>query len=168
MFKGKKGLYILIPLNILIWGYFAYRFYSLYNPDEEPIKNDAGVSAKPDDIKDSSIYKLQLTYDDPFLKTEPKEKIVRFNTKVTPKVSDKTKETVHKKLKEEPEKDRPIIKYLGLVKNNTNGFATAIVSINGSSKLIKQDETIDGMRFKEFTNENLTVVWKKEKILITK
>ncbi|MBK7310364.1 MAG: hypothetical protein IPI93_06120 [Sphingobacteriaceae bacterium] len=167
MFKGKKGLYILIPLNILIWGYFAFRFYSFYNPDDEPRINDSSTSAKIEDIKDSVNYKLQLSYEDPFLKSEPKEKN-NHSSKSLNKEPVKAKVEKVKNLKQEPEKTIPVIKYMGLVKNNSNGLATAIVSINGSSKLVKQDETVDGLRFKDFNNENLTVFWNKEKIVITK
>ncbi len=168
MLKSKKSIYILIPINILIWGFFIYRFYVAYNETELPITHEMEVSVKLDDLKDSINYKLDLAYDDPFLKEEPKGRIQKQGgvTKQEKPIAKLEKES--KRPKEETAKVIPDIKYLGLVKNSASGFATAIVTINGSSKLIKQDEIIDGLCFKNFTSENLTVLWNKEKIVITK
>ncbi|MBK7818100.1 MAG: hypothetical protein IPJ60_11570 [Sphingobacteriaceae bacterium] len=108
-----------------------------------------------------------MNYQDPFLK---KEVVVRSNNligEVKPKQNLKKAEPKNKH-KEDPVKEVLDIKYLGLVKNNSSGFATAIVSINGTSRLIKQDEIIGDMCFKNFTNENLTVMKNKEKIVIQK
>lgn len=165
MLKGKKGIYILIPLNVLIWGFFIYRFYSLYNENTDTLLDNSSTAVKIEDVKDMVIYKLNLAYDDPFLKAEPKARLKPVESKLPEKPKEQKVE--RKKVKEEP-KPIPDIKYLGLVKNNANGLSTAIVSINGSSKLIKQDEVIEGMCFKNFTSENLTVFWNKEKIIISK
>lgn len=165
MLKGKKGIYILIPVNILIWGVFVYRFYSLYNDGgEAQVENSEGI-VKFEGAKDSIDYKLTLSYSDPFLKKEAKSSLINKSKAIETKQPTTKKAQVKK---EEPEKLLPEIKYLGLVKNSTSGSVTAIVSINGSSRLIKQDETVNGLCFKSFTNENLTVLWNKEKIIIPK
>ena len=70
MLKGKKSIYILIPLNILIWGFFAYRFYTLYHQSDELVANNSTPQTKIDDIRDSVNYKLNLAYEDPFLKKD--------------------------------------------------------------------------------------------------
>lgn len=166
MFKGKKGIYILIPLNILIWSFFVYRFYSLYTEDEISVVNGVNDVVKFESLKDSAEYTLIMNYQDPFLKKEPKGRMQKqFVTQSTKTPAEKVQTP---KKQKEPEKAMPDIKYLGLVKNNSNGTVTAIVSINGASKLIRQDEMVNGLCFKNFTNDNLTVLWNKEKILISK
>ena len=166
MLKGKKGVYILIPLNILIWGFFIYRFVSLYNEDETSVDSASCMVLKMEPELDSISYKLNLKYSDPFLRNQPKPS---GGNASSPKANTKKQLIVESSSKsKENEKPFADIKYLGLVKNNTNGTVTAIISINGSSKLIKQDEIIDGMCFKNFTTENLTVFTNKEKRIISK
>lgn len=167
MLKGKKSIYILIPLNILIWSFFVYRFYSLYNENDIPLADLTKNEIKFENDGDSADYKLMLSYKDPFLKKEPNDRGHKQGSVSTGKVPAEKVQSPVKKQKE-PDKLLPDIKYLGLVKNSANGTVTAIVSINGSSKLIRQDETVNGLCFKNFTNDNLTVLWNKEKILISK
>jgi hypothetical protein len=165
MLKGKKSIYVLIPLNILIWTFFIYRFYSAYHESDEPFSGEKTLKLEIADIKDSVKYTLRLAYADPFLKKE-----TQHNVQGPKEPKEEPKQNSVKNVVKPKEAPRlmPDIKYLGLVKNNTSGSVTAIISINGSSKLIKQDETIEGLCFKNFTTENLTVLWNKEKIVIAK
>lgn len=168
MFKGKKGVFILISLNIVIWSFFVYRFYALYHESDAEISANVTPSLKLEVSKDSIMYELKLNYEDPFLKAEPKETRKPgkgANFKVNNPV---TKLVAPKRVTVVPQIQRPDIKYLGLVKNSTNGIATAIVSINGQSKLIKPNETVDGILFKNFDNSELNAVWGKEKIVVAK
>jgi hypothetical protein len=167
MLKGKKGIYILIPLNVLIWGFFIYRFISIYNEGEISVDNGMRMAVNVETTVDSVSYKLNLAYSDPFLRDQPKIRTKALTSSQTLNVKrNKVAEIV--KLPKENEKTLPDIKYLGLVKNNANGTVTAIITINGSSKLIRQDDIIDGMCFKNFTTENLTVLRNKEKLIISK
>ena len=67
-----------------------------------------------------------------------------------------------------PPKQLPDVKYLGLIKNNTSGLSTALVSVNGQSKLIKQNQTIDGIIFKTFNQDSLVAKWGRERIVVRK
>lgn len=165
MLKNKKATYLLIPLNLLIWGFFIYRFYSAYTdavlPDHEPRLQ----AVKLDTEKDSSTYTLQLNYKDPFLKGG--EHVSR--PPAEPSISPPPK-PVAAAVKEPPAapKQLPDIKYLGLIKNSSTGMATALVSLNGQSHLIKPNDTFDGICFKSFNNDSLVARWGKERIVARK
>lgn len=165
MLKGKKGIFILIPLNIVIWSFFAYRFISLYNGDQEIVEISKVETLKNLERDDTTIYQLKLNYSDPFLKNEQRAKIkkITHGNSVTTDIKN-TKPVKNN----EVQKSMPEVKYLGLVKNSSTGSLTAIVSINGNSKLIKQNEIVDGIHFTQISSNSLTMLWSKEKVVINK
>ncbi len=169
MLKGKKAVYILIPLNILIWGFFIYRFISAYYAYDEPLTQQSSQGIKLEVTKDSIAYKLNLKYPDPFLKKQAAQKNYggsNFVSQNQPKQVAPKQEPIKKP---EPVKAAlPDIKYLGIVKNSSSGFSTAIVSINGQSRIIKANETFDGILFKSFDNNELIASFGKEKIVVRK
>ncbi|HEY1054297.1 MAG TPA: hypothetical protein VGE24_04155 [Emticicia sp.] len=65
-------------------------------------------------------------------------------------------------------KQMPDIKYLGLIKNSNSGASTAIITLNGQSRLIKANDVIDGIAFKSLDKDELVAVWGKEKMVIRK
>jgi hypothetical protein len=166
MLKGKKTLYILIPLNIFIWGFFIYRFIEAFNDSDLPNIGESQSSAKIATLGDSAIYALSLDYKDPFLKgTESGgNHLVRNANEQKIKTSAiapvKTPTVVPQKA--------PDIKYLGLVKNSSSGAATALINLNGQSRLIKANEAVEGIVFKSFDNDCLVARWGKEKLIVKK
>lgn len=164
MLKNKKALYILIPLNILIWGFFVYRIFLAYNREEPLQANDKMSSLGTDFSKDSVNYSLTLTYQDPFLK----KNVHTFQkTNLAPEEPVKQKKAVDAiKNPPAPPKNLPEIKYVGLIKNTSSGASTALVSVNGQSKLVKQNETLEGIQFKTFTRDSLVAKFGKDKIVV--
>jgi hypothetical protein len=164
MLKGKKGIFILITLNVLIWSFFIYRFVSFYNEEDEVIvKTNKSVNATLNNL-DTIRYKLNLSYKDPFLK-----ELKSFNKPIkAPKEREVKREITKSKTDVKPKETMPEIRYLGLVKNNTSGSLTAIVSINGSTKLVKQDECLDGIIFRNFSTNEVQIIWHKEKLIVNK
>jgi hypothetical protein len=67
MLKNKKAIYLLIPLNVFIWGYFVYRFYAAFTDGDLPPATPPVQVARVSELKDSLLYKLDLRYKDPFL-----------------------------------------------------------------------------------------------------
>ncbi|MEO6303098.1 MAG: hypothetical protein ABIP51_07980 [Bacteroidia bacterium] len=167
MFKGKKAIYILVPLNIAIWGFFIYRFYAAYTSTDDIEISVNTESFKIDEIKDSVTYKLALNYPDPFLREGEKQKN-SSNYSLSEGQKKEKKITVVKTPTPAIVKQTPDVKYLGLIKNTSSGAATALVSVNGQSKLIKANETIDGVTFKSFDQNQLIAQWGKEKIVVKK
>jgi hypothetical protein len=167
MLKGKKGVYIMVLINLAIWGYFGYTFYTEYfkSDDVEVAENKTNTVSK-NISQDTTTYKLQLNYEDPFLK---KEKQLAATNLVKP--NNEPKKVVDKKIvkqPEEPKKPLPQIKYLGLVKNNSSGAITALVSINGQSHIIKANDNIEGIIFKNISSDNIIAQIGKEAITINK
>jgi hypothetical protein len=165
MFKSKKGVYILIPLNVLIWGFFIYRFYSAYADSDLPVVAPGERSLKLEGLKDSIAYKLNLKYKDPFLK-----ETVKDHRSYSPSLAgdQSQKKSVPVRTPTPVIKQLPEVRYLGLIKNNSSGITTALVSVNGQSKLIRQNETFDGIIFKSFNKDSLVARWGKERIVVRK
>ncbi len=165
MLKNKKAAYLLIPLNLLIWGFFIYRFYSAYTDADLPGDSPKMQVLKLDAIKDSCTYTLKLNYKDPFLKDGERF----FNPVAVAVNNDPPKPaTVIKSATPALPKQLPDIKYLGLIKNSSTGITTALISLNGQSRLIKPNETFDGISFKSFTKDSLVAKWGKERIVARK
>ncbi|WP_317897772.1 hypothetical protein [Aurantibacillus circumpalustris] len=165
MLKNKKTLYILIPVNILVWGFFVYRFYTAFTDSDVSIPIVQSKEIKVLGLKDSIAYKLSMDYKDPFLKESKREYVHNYsNSGNQPKKPAPVKTP---SIAPAP-KVLPDVKYLGLIKNNTSGMATALVSVNGQSKLIKQNESIDGIIFKTFNQDSLVAKWGRERIVVRK
>jgi hypothetical protein len=166
MLKNKKAVYILIPLNLLIWGFFIYRFYTSYyesNTSEPSVKLQA---TKVESIRDSIVYTLSLDYKDPFLKENGRSiqnTYAENNSKPAElkKVAPPPPPVI-------PPKQLPDLKYLGLIKNTNTGMTTALVSVNGQSRMIKANESMDGIVFKSFNKDSLVAKWGKERIVARK
>ncbi|HWY11617.1 MAG TPA: hypothetical protein VN026_09845 [Bacteroidia bacterium] len=160
MALGKKTLYYVVPINLVLWGYIGYKIYT-WGKDEvsDNPTEKAFLPAKFD--KDSNNYQLALNYPDPFLKNEI-EKQKNYSVKNNSK-SPKPKE---KKIAPVEKADE--IKYMGLVSNQSSGVTTALVSVNGKSYVVKKGETIEGMLIKSITQETLELKVGKELVLVKK
>lgn len=169
MFKNKKAIYILIPLNIFIWGYFIFRFFNMYNETNAPLLSEKAEKVKLKDRVDSVCYKLNLDYKDPFLRESEKQKkyqVEGASNAVKQKVPEiKVVKTPTVAIIVKPTLD---LKYFGLVKNTTGGTATALVTLNGQSKLIKVNDILDGLTFKSFNKDSLVAKNGKDIIVVRK
>lgn len=166
MLKGKGAVYILIPVNILVWGFFIYRIYTAYNEGDAPEIITSNQTIKLDELKDSIDYKLSLNYKDPFLREGEKNK---GHSSSNNKTENKTpKNPVVKTPTIAVAKTPTEIKYMGLVKNNSTGVSTALVSINGKSHLVKKGDVIDGISVKNISNDAIELKEGKNSIMINK
>lgn len=151
MLKNKKAIYILIPLNLFIWGYLGYSIYNGLSGEEEeeipPVTTVVKTLLKAD--KDSVTYQLKLNYPDPFLREGVKVREPDYS--VTDKVATSPKPKVVAVVKTPTLAPKPAddIKYLGLVKNNTTGVSTALISINGRTYIIKKGDAVTTYTIKE-------------------
>jgi hypothetical protein len=165
MLKNKKVVYLLIPLNVAIWGFFIYRIYSAYTDSDVTMEAQNIQALKISTLEDSAMYVLSLDYKDPFLKGG--EHTVKNYAGNGPPAEPLKKQAAPVKAAPVP-KPLPDVKYFGLIKNSNSGSITALVSVNGQSKLIKPNETMDGITFKSFNNDSLVARWGKEKIVVRK
>lgn len=164
----KVKLYILIIVNLLVWGYVGYKVYSaLQGEDHNMFEYETPRINKINDVLHEDSVTLILNYADPFLKNgdNSKTKIVSNNNHTSAKTNsvsiNSSKPTVNIPLSID-------IKYLGLIKNTDKGTLTALISLNGKSFFAKQNEVIDEIIVKEITNDNITILNGKEKIIVKK
>ena len=170
MLKNKKAIYILIPLNIFIWCYLGYSIYSGLKEDDLPEISNNRSTIKLDELKDSVAYKLSLNYKDPFLREGEKSRVYSSNgSGINNNHSNATPKTIPVKVPivavVKPVTD---IKYLGLVKNNTTGNSTALLTINGKSYLVKKGDVLEGISIKNISNESIELKEGKKSLVIKK
>ena len=173
MLKNKKAIYLLIPLNVVVWGFFIYRFYTAFHESDLPFSDAQVQVSKFKSVKDSVTYTLSLNYRDPFLR-ETEKPARHFDPGNNNPGGGSSAGTLKKQVTPvktqtvSVPKQLPDVKYLGLIKNSTSGLATALISVNGQSHLIKPNETIEGILFKSFNNDSLVGKWGKERIVARK
>jgi len=171
MLKNKKAIYILIPLNIFIWCYLGYSIYSGLKEDDLPEISNNRSTIKLDELKDSVAYKLSLNYKDPFLREGEKNKVYSSNgsgNSTTDHNSNSKNIPVKTPSVAAIVKPQTEIKYLGLVKNNTTGNSTALLSINGKSYLVKKGDLVDGISIKNISNESIELKDGKKSRVVNK
>lgn len=159
MLKGKKSIYILLPLNVLIWGYMAYKIYSAFN--EEEIGAVAGNNLPAPKLKaeDSNTYVLRLNYADPFLKQEPV-----WKGSATPKYRAPAAAPPAAAAKKAPAEKPPVeILYSGFIENTSKATRAAMVSVNGVSSIIRPGQVLEGILFESITADAIVVKIGKEK-----
>lgn len=168
MLKNKKAIYILIPLNIFIWCYLGYSIYSGLKGDDLPKISNSRITIKLDELKDSVEYKLALNYADPFLREGEKSRGQTSNNSRSNNSNPAPKIIPVKVPVVAVVKPVTEIKYLGLVKNNSTGISTALVSINGKSHLVKKGDVIEGITIKNISNESIELKEGKKSLVIGK
>ncbi|MBQ4804326.1 hypothetical protein J8L88_15790 [Aquimarina sp. MMG015] len=123
MLKGKKGLYILLPLVVFIWGAIIFQVVDAFS-DEDPVMSTiTNVSFATIKTKEREKFSISDVDRDPFLGTIYRPK------KTTPKkgkTKSKKQETIW-----------PSIRYKGLVSAQNNSSAIFLVEINGTDQLMK-------------------------------
>jgi hypothetical protein len=164
MLKGKKNTYILLAINLFIWSYAGYKVYKAFG-EEETFASSEIVPDITSIKEDSVVYVLDLNYDDPFLKEEPKKTLNRNapGRSPSPLVKQESKKIAPKEIEKKVE-----IKYFGIISNKSTGSTTALVSFNGTSYIMKKGDVIEGARLELIDPDILTFKMGKEKILINK
>jgi hypothetical protein len=152
MFKGKQSLYILLPVNLLVWSFIAYKIISAIQSDDLPDVKENPVSFKQATLNDSIVYHLDLNYEDPFLKQEPERK-----TKIVKEGLNKVQNQPVKPIIIKPEKVVKDIKYLGTVQNKTSGLTMAMISINGNTHVIKKGDIVEGVTFQSISQDEIVL-----------
>ena len=146
MLKGKKGLYILLPVVVLIWSAIIFQVLDAFDDDDPVITASNTVSFVNIETKEREKFTLGIVDRDPFLGTiyRPK-KVVNINPK--PRV--KKQEIVW-----------PSIKYKGLVSDQNNASSIYLIEINGSDQLMKVNDTFDEVTFSKGSNNTIKLRYK--------
>ncbi len=147
MLKGKKALYILLPLVALIWGAIVVQVIGAFS-DDDPVRTGVtSVNITPVKTKEREKFTLGTVDRDPFLGTlyQPKKK-KRKST--TPRVK-KTKLVW------------PSIRYKGVVSGQNSANAIYLIEINGTDQLMNLKQTIDGITLQRGKSGSVSLRYKK-------
>ena len=156
MLKNKKAIYVLVPLNIVIWVYLGYSIYDGLKQDDVPLTESGYEGFKKEAYDGNSVYTLSLNYSDPFLKTKKAPKVYQGNNS-SENINNTVKNYTIKPTVPTVAKPATEVKYLGLVKNNATGAVSAIVSINGKSFVVKKGETAEGVFIKDISADLIEI-----------
>lgn len=172
--RKKVKLYLLVIVNLMVWGYVGYKIYCALQGDDE-------IDYSLNQTKIKSIEKpteqvielLALNYDDPFLKqgnysgniTSKNNNTSRNNQTSISQKQSVIKVNTTKTITPVPSLE---IKYLGLVKNSITGNHTALLNVNGRSVTVKQNDFVEGYLIKNISNESILIVKGKEILTIRK
>ena len=170
----KAKLYLLVLINLMVWGYVGYKIYGALQGDDDVDFNMTQAKIKPiDKLVEEQEEILALNYDDPFLKNgnfsgyyPPKHTSNSNQPKQTPVVG---QPKLAKPLVANPIAILPLdIKYVGLVQNSTSGKLTALITFNGKSMIVKQNDIVEGYLIKTITAESILAIKGKEKLVVSK
>ncbi len=146
MLKGKKGLYILLPLVVFIWGAIIFQVVDAFS-DEDPVVSDiTNVSFATIKTKEREKFTIGEVDRDPFLGTVYKP------TKVIPKT--------YKALTKKSEIVWPSIRYKGLVSAQNNASAIFLVEINGADQLMKINDSFSEIKLLKGSSSSIKLKYK--------
>ncbi|MDH7445313.1 hypothetical protein [Aquimarina sp. 2201CG14-23] len=146
MLKGKKGLYVLLPLVVCIWGAIIFQVVDAFSDEDPVIANTNPISFATIKTKEREKFTIGEVDRDPFLGTiyKPK-KVINQN----PKPVAKKQEIVW-----------PSIRYKGLVSAQNNSSAIFMVEINGSDQLMRINESFSEVKLIKGTTGTIKLRYK--------
>ncbi|WP_299432259.1 hypothetical protein [uncultured Aquimarina sp.] len=146
MLKGKKGLYILLPVVVFIWGAILFQVLDAFS-GEDPVDSDiTAISFTTIKTKERDTFTIGEVDRDPFLGTmyRPK-KVINKNPK--PRVK-------------KPEITWPTIRYKGLVSAQNNSSAIFLVEINGADQLMKINDSFSEAKLIKGSSSSIKLRYK--------
>ncbi|TSE06680.1 hypothetical protein [Aquimarina algiphila] len=145
MLKGKKALYILLPLVALIWGAIIVQVVDAFSDDDPVSLGTTSVDIKPLKTKEREKFTLGIVERDPFLGTlyQPKKKESKPRSRV------KKVDLVW-----------PSIRYKGVVSGQNSAKAIYLIEINGTDQLMNLRQTIDGITLQRGKSSSVLLRYK--------
>ncbi len=144
MLKGKKALYILLPIVAFIWGAIIFQVVGAFT-DEDPVVTDTTeVMVAPLETKERDTFTIGMIERDPFLGTlykPKKEKISNSIIKKAPLIW-------------------PSIKYKGVVSGQNSKNAIYLIEINGTDQLMKLRQTISEVTLVKGLSKSIRLKYK--------
>lgn len=149
MLKGKKGLYVLLPVVVFVWGAIIYQVVDALAEEDIELVNISPVAIGKIETKEREIFTLGEVARDPFLGTvyvPPKPKVV-------------PKANVGIKKQETP---WPSIQYKGRVSAPNAKSAIFLIEINGSEQLMRIRDRHEGVQLITGTTSAIKMRFKGE------
>lgn len=146
MLKGKKGLYILLPVVAFIWGAIIYQVVDAFSEDEPVVSDAISVSFAKIETREREKFTLGTIHRDPFLGTVYKPK---KNVPIT-----------RQPIKNKVEIIWPSISYKGMVSDANAATAIFLVAINGTDQLMKRNDVIADVKLLRGTKNMVKLRYK--------
>lgn len=149
MLKSKKGIYVLLPLVVLIWGMIIYKVVDAFS-DKDPITaQDTVVTFTEIKTTEREKFEIGKVGRDPFLGKiyQPEKKVVKSNKPI------RKKETIA----------WPTIQYKGLVSGQNSSKAIYLVAINGSDQLMNPKSSFAEVTLIKGSSKSITLRYKGQR-----
>lgn len=156
--KDKKLLHVLLPAVVIIWILIGYRLYNAVKGDDHPLPSARPVTIA-EATEDIEPYQLQLNYADPFLKHRMRQHTVHtpltYSRPITPK-------NLPEVINASPTVDWSIIAYAGMISNNQTDYRVGIITINGTRKLVHENDKVPPFVIEEITKDSVRISTQEE------
>lgn len=162
--KSKPLTYLLIVSVAAVWGIIFYRIFSAQGDEEislTPLTKYNKVNESLDDYVMKDTFILSLNYRDPFLTDVPDVNIKTANI-----TSEAQKSSVNE-LSHKPAINWNIIKYTGFISNPLKKSPVAIVQVNGTEHMMKEGESMDGVKLIRILRDSVKVTYQNKTKFIT-
>ncbi|WP_378185636.1 hypothetical protein ACE939_11035 [Aquimarina sp. W85] len=146
MLKGKKALYILLPLVAIIWGAIIYQIIDTFSDPELASQHSKKFSKQASiTLKERDTFSIKKLARDPFLGTVYKKKIP---------VKKKNNHPV------QPTINWPSIQYKGLIAGENFLNSIFLIAVNGQELLMKIKEPQSGVEIIKGTTTHVVLKYK--------
>ncbi len=165
--KNKKGLYILIPAVLIIWGIIFYRIFSNTSFESPKTIAVSDNSRKDTTLAEKDTFFIYADYSDPFLKSykgKGNESDEAVNKKEN---SEKTRNFRRRRVVSQRTR-WPEITYNGLIYNKQNNRYVILLGINKKRYLFHKGDTIQNIYLRKFSLDSIYVVYKNDEKTIAK
>lgn len=157
--KNKKATYILLPIVLGIWGLIIYRVFAVASPDTPTPRYPDTGNGKTETISLADTFSLLASYPDPFLEAV---KEVKHSSKPVAVKKEPVKPVAAVKT------SWPAITYSGMVRNQKSDKQLVMVSVNGSSNVMKVGDVVEGLALVRIWRDSVELAMGKERRYIKK
>ncbi len=147
MLKSKKGIYILLPLVVFIWGAILYQVLDAFSDDDPVITNTTDIKFSEIKTVERQQFEIGAVERDPFLGTlyRPKKEVAK-----KPVIIKKNPITW------------PSIRYKGLVSGQGGSKAIFLVEINGADQLLERNQSFSEIKLVKGSSVSILLRYKGE------
>ena len=146
MLKGKKGIYILLPVVVFVWGAIIYQVIDAFSEEEPVYFSEVKVNTKEIKTVEREKFELAEITRDPFLgKAYVKKKIVQ----TAPKTNKKREEI-----------QWPQIQYKGKITGSGTQTAVFLINIAGQEHVVSKRETVNEITVLRGNDTTITLRYK--------
>lgn len=163
--KNKKLSYILVPIVIAVWGFIFFRIFSTIENGNQALILKTKKSNNTVKFTNNDTLKLDLNYEDPFLKKSASFETVNFSLKTSASKPVISKYTIPAPIKII---NWPEIKYFGSIKNIEKNKEFATISIKDKRYYLSRTDEVAGVKIVDIFKDSIIIEYESDKKCIKK